>query len=493
MSGILWSPDDLAPDDRRLWDAMGDATPRFSVMPTPGAPSELPAVEVITRKIGTPLIPWQAWAARVMTERRIDDPRRYRWPDILTTVERQSGKTTTVRGVLLTRAILYRHRRAFYTAQTGKDASERWFDLVERVRHSPLRSGVTVRKAAGSQRLVVTSTESRIAPFPPTPESLHGYTPHDVAADEIFSLDDVQGNDLIGAIKPAQQTLADRQVLWLSTAGHAGSTFLRSKVDAARAALAVPDSPLGIVEWSLDPDLDPYDEANWSCHPGLGHLITRDDLRALAAEVPEGEWRRAFWNQWVEESDPVYDMRRWAALQTTLAPVSLGDVVLGYAVDADRRRAAIVAAWQLDGRQAVKLVWSSQDVDALVPMLARLDSEHRPAALVADPGGIMRGVIDALSREVGEWREPRSLTPSEWVIASTSIVDKLSAATIVHDGDAELTDALATALTRSLGEAWALSHRSRAEVLAMAAALRGLDDLPAVDDDPVIYFGPDDS
>ena len=300
---IEWRVAALARDDRALWDAMGAAAPAYSPMPTPGAPNELPAVEVVCRAIGTPLLPWQRWAVRVITEKRVDDPRRYRHPDFTVTVERQSGKTTVVRGVLLTRAMIYRHRSAFYTAQTGKDATERWSDLVQRVEHSALKSGIRVRKAIGTQRMVVVNTESRLSPFAPTSESLHGYTPHDVAVDELFSFDDAQGNDLQGAIKPAQQTMPDRQVIWLSTAGHAGSTFLRSKVDAGRLANLDPASSLGYLEWSLDPQADPYDEANWPQHPAFGHLIEAEDLRELAESVPEGEWRRAFWNQWVEAVD----------------------------------------------------------------------------------------------------------------------------------------------------------------------------------------------
>ena len=164
-----WSPDDLAPADRELWDAMGAAAPRFSVMPTPGAPNELASVEVVAQALGTPLIPWQRWAVRCVTEKSLTDPRRYRWPDFTVTVERQSGKTTITRGILLTRAMIYRHRSAFYTAQTGKDATERWTDLVQRIQHGPLKSGIHVRKAIGTQRLVVKTTESRFSPFAPTP------------------------------------------------------------------------------------------------------------------------------------------------------------------------------------------------------------------------------------------------------------------------------------------------------------------------------------
>ena len=491
---IEWDAAGLAVGDRALWDAMGAAVPACSPMPTPGAPNELRAVEVVCRAVGTPLLPWQRWAVRVITEKRVDDPRRYRFPDVTVTVERQSGKTTVVRGVLLTRALIYRHRTAFYTAQTGKDATERWSDLVQRVEHSPLKSGVKVRKAIGTQRLVVVNTESRISPFAPTSESLHGYTPHDVAVDELFSFDDAQGTDLQGAIKPAQQTLPDRQVIWLSTAGHAGSTFLRSKVDAGRLANLDQASSLGYLEWSLDPTADPYDEANWSQHPAFGHLIGAEDLRELAASVPEGEWRRAFWNQWVEAVDPVFDMGQWAAGAHVLVPPPPGGLVLGYAVDAARSSAAVVAAWETpDGRQVVRPVWLSPDVDALPAKVVELQGTLAPLAVVADNGGLTRVALDAVQRVAGEagWaRSAVGLSPAEWVIASTSIVGKLAEGRLVHDGDEVLTDAVRRVVTRRMGEAWAISHNSPAPVIAMASALRGLDSQRGAAE-PMIYLGPE--
>src|SRR5690606_37616971 len=94
-------PDLLAPADRELWDAMGAATPQWSPMPTPGAQHELLACRAIALMLNTPLMPWQEWYCRIATERRTDDPRRYRFPQFLLTVPRQVGKTTIIRVVLL--------------------------------------------------------------------------------------------------------------------------------------------------------------------------------------------------------------------------------------------------------------------------------------------------------------------------------------------------------------------------------------------------------
>src|SRR5690554_6092808 len=105
---------------------LGPAQPAYWTRPTPGAPHSLRRVEALARLYRKPLIPWQRLAARIVTERRIDDPERYRWPIVIITTPRQVGKTTTYGFIQLEKLVMQPKRIAFYTAQTGKDARARW-------------------------------------------------------------------------------------------------------------------------------------------------------------------------------------------------------------------------------------------------------------------------------------------------------------------------------------------------------------------------------
>lgn len=479
----------LTPADRALWEAMGKAKPLHSPAPLPGAPNELAAIEKVARAVGKPLLPWQRWQFRVLTEKFADDPRRYRFPEFTVTVPRQSSKTTGTNILLLTRALLYSERKAFYTAQTGKDAAERFGDLAEMATRSPLARGLKWRKAIGSQRLTVAKTGSVIAPFAPTPNSLHGYSPNDVALDEIFSLDAVGGNDLMGAIKPAQQTKADRQLIMLSTAGHAGSVFLRERVDIGRVAVENPHSRIGYLEWAFPPDADAFDTKTWVHHPALGHLVTMQDLIELCESTPRGEWIRAFGNNWVENFEPLFDMARWGELAAELPKPKMSEVVLGFSQASDRTRAAVVAAWRTnDGKIAVKPVLITQDVSGFSTRVAEFD-ERRPLLLVADDGGLDRVLIDEVRRILPEHRSVTALTPKDWVLASTGLASAIEEGRIRHSGDEALTAAIGAAISKPMGEAWALSHKSRPEVLALAAAVRGLEAMPRQAPTPFIYTG----
>lgn len=498
----------LPPADRELWHAMGEAVPRFTVWPTPGACHELAACRATARILGTPLMPWQEWTARIATERRLDDVDRYRYPFFLITVPRQAGKTTIVRVILLTRSILYLDRRAFYTAQTGKDARERWADLVAAAtrKRSPLRPLLTVRKAAGSSRLTVDPTGSSLSPFAPTAESLHGYTPHDVAIDELFAFDESGGDDLLGAIIPAQGTLPSSQLLGLSTAGNRDSTFLRRLVNGGRAVvkqalgqelepaeeLALKASgPGGYVEWSLAPSLDPFAEEHWTFHPAYGHTQSLAKFREAVASVPPGVWIRAYCNQWTEDSDPLFDMAKYdrCAAEIPLDDLPpLDGLVVGFGTAPDRSRVAAVAAWRLDsGRTAAVLLHASADVARWVDYLDGLSGAG--ASVYGDDGGLNRTILDELARRhpEGSERLPTALSSRDWQIASAGLHGAIEHGRLAVTGaldvslgifrpdDLVLRAGVERAVQRPMGESWALSHKGSPESTALAAALRGVD------------------
>lgn len=72
-----------------LYAELGTAQPVYATAPNPDAPNELAKVEKVSRLLGTPLLPWQRYVARVATEKNSDGS--YRYPVVMLTVPRQSG------------------------------------------------------------------------------------------------------------------------------------------------------------------------------------------------------------------------------------------------------------------------------------------------------------------------------------------------------------------------------------------------------------------
>jgi hypothetical protein len=490
----------LAPADAALWEALGDALPAYSTTPTPGAIHDLESVQIVARALGRPQMPWQDWVTRIATERLASDPSQFRYKVVVLTVPRQAGKTTLMANVLAQRAQTRPNRRAFYTAQTGKDATERWKDLVTACTRpgSPFRGRVQLRKAIGSQSLTF-PRGSTIQPFAPTPKSLHGYTPHDVFVDEIFALDAAQGNDLMGAIGPAQITLADRQLWLVSTAGTSLSTFMREWVEAGRLATEDPASSIAYVEWSQPEGMDPDNPDHWVFHPALGHTVTRESMMELHEQFANtpGEWMRAFMNRWTATTDTVLDMGLWASRATEQRPpASTAEMAVAYEVAMDRSRAAVYAAWTdpATGQPAIRVLRVDAGDDWVPQFVMATRETLRPRTIGADDGGPTRSVTDRLRRLLPDAGE-HALTilgPRDLATGWDEFKSRARRGTMSHDAAPSMTEALEVTVERTMGQGWAPDRmKSRGpipEVVAGTVALRLLENGPAVVPAPYISF-----
>ncbi len=277
-------------------------SPTYATKVDKTAPHQLNEIRYVAALLGKPLMPWQCYAARIMSQ-RTHDGTRWRYPVVVITVPRQSGKTTLMRAVLTQRAITRDGSRIFMTAQTGKDAAERWRDIITDISKTPLADYTDLKMSQGRQVLTFTPNESFIRPFSPKPEALHGYTATDILIDEAFSFDDAQGSDLMGGTSPTMATIDDSQMIIISTAGNPESTWLKSWVDKGREAISNPDAKIAYLEWSSSTD-DPYSPDAIDFHPALGRTISRVKLLGEIENNPPSEWRRAYLNQWVQGSSP---------------------------------------------------------------------------------------------------------------------------------------------------------------------------------------------
>lgn len=459
---------------------LGAAQPTYATRPSPGARHDLEAIRVVARALGTPLMPWQQAVARVATERHPERPEQYRYRTVVLTVPRQAGKTTLMRTVLTQRALARAGRRSFYTAQTGKDARERWKDLVQAISTSPLRSHVTVRRGAGDSGLTFPNGSS-IRPFAPTAESLHGYTPHDVFCDEIFAHTEDEGEALIGAIGPAQVTLPDRQLWLVSTAGSAESTFLRRWVERGREAIDDPDTSIAYFEWSGPEDVDPYEPANWQWHPAIGHTITDEDLAELATKHTLGEWLRAYFNRWTVAHDTLFDQAQLEALgREQHPPLEAGEISIAYEAAIDRSVGTIWAAWidPRTERPAARMLQRQPGIEWMPASVLALAEQLQPRAIGADDSGTVRTVTEQL-RRADPTLELTTLGARDFATAWEGMRARIRAASIAVELTPGFREACDNAVQRTMGQGWALDRmRSRgqiADLIAPTIALRLLE------------------
>lgn len=421
--------------------------PRYATARTPALKSDGAAIAAVAKALGTPLMESQRLIVDVATEHHPTRPGAWRYPIVVVTIPRQSGKTTTMRAVMTQRALTEDHLQAFYTAQTGKDARARWRELVAALENGPLETITEVRRSQGTEAATLKPTGSFIAPFAPTPKSLHGYTPDLVVIDEAFSFDAAQGSDLMGAIVPAQQTLPGRQLWIVSTAGDSRSAFLREWVERGRAATGDPDSSIAYFEWSCPDDVDPFDPQRWAdWHPALGHTIDAQAIADAANSLPRGEFIRAYANRWTVATETVISIEDLAACAREQTPADPSVTVLGWDVAPDRSAAAIWAAWKdADGTVCLRPYMARPGTSWLIPALTQ--AKVAGFDLWADDAGAARALTDAATRSD---IPVTTLAARDMAAATGNIIQAITEHTISLPGDGCLDDAAAGAITRTM-------------------------------------------
>lgn len=473
---------------------------RFATRPTPGARHDADAIARLARVLGRPFMPWQYQVERIKTERRLDDPTRYRYRLVIVSVPRQSGKTTDDHVSSCHYSITNPRRQSFYTAQTGKDARERWLDAKAMVEDSPLgrfvvdgnKYGGAIRLAAGNAA-IVWPNGAQHRPFAPTAGSLHGYTPDRVTEDEVWAYDELQGQALDGAIGPAQITLPHAQRVMYSTMGDADSTYWHALVDEGRAATEDPDAEIGYVEYSAPPGADLYDPAVWAAfHPAIGHTIDLADLAAEARRQPEGTWQRAYCNLRTATRETTVDMAAFELLgDAELRLVGKGSTI-AYDVSHDSGQATVTLARPIgEDSVGVRVVKSAEGVtwvpDFVIDLADKLGAEH----VHADDGGPTRDVTETINR-----RRPglvQTTTGAQLATATGAWLRRCKDGRLTWDKTDVMRDAMAAAVTRPMGDAVAFSRAKSAgsidALIAGAVAIRAALLEPAPIGKPRVSFG----
>jgi hypothetical protein len=357
-----------------------------------------------------PFMPWQQFVAAVGCE---IDPRTgfpaYR--EIVITIHRQAGKTSLLLSWQLHRcnARRWRHpQRSVFTAQTGKDARDKWIDeLFPLIRNSGLkaliaqsgRGGPAINEGMGNESIRF-KTGSVIRLLSTSAGSGHSKTLDQAVMDEIWhDVDDRREQGL----RPAMITKPEAQLLVCSTAGTVQSVILNRKIEAGRRAVAE-DSGHGVAyfEWSAPEDWDPDDWGSYfgfmpalcpsppcQCDPDgrWRHTITLDVLRAERASMDLAEFKRAYGNVTASVQDlrwQVVPESEWRARHMADMP-SPEQFALSVTVAPDLSRAHICKAGPIgEGLFGVAVVDSREGVSWLTDRLYERCAQQTPLAVVVD-------------------------------------------------------------------------------------------------------------
>jgi len=471
-------------------------------------------------------MPWQSLVADVGGE---IDPLTglpaYR--EVVVTIPRQSGKTTLFLSWQINRCVSRRWKhpqRSAFTAQTGKDARDKWIDeLFPLIRNSQLRSLVSskgsrleINEGMGNE-CIRFKTGSMIRLLSTSTSSGHSKTLHQAVMDEVWHDSDDRREQ---GLRPAMITIQDAQLLVCSTAGTEDSVVLNRKVDAGRVAVEA-DTGDGVAyfEWSAPKGWDPEDEASYftfmpalcpappcRCAPPgekWRHTITIAALRAerQAMEKIPGEFKRAYGNVKTTTKDEI-----WQVISKTdwenaadLRSQAKDPVVLAVNTTWERTHTTIVAVGErADGNLHGEVVEHRPHGDWPVPRMVELALKWKPAAIVLDPSGATNSMTEELNKALraaevkdpaGEFLEVTTLTAREAAAGWGMVYDALSSKKREKVGEGEealagrrlfwrsdvfateLTDSVKGGTKRNLGEGHAWETKTTDVVMSPIKAL----------------------
>lgn len=340
------------------------ATPRRPDRPTTGAHAA-----VLAELCGVALQPWQRHVLDVAGELVPDDRGQmvHAYDTVSVAVARRAGKTVLTLARLLATITAARRRCAFYTAQNGKAAAERFRnDWVPLVTVAPILAGrLRARLTNGTETLTDTATASYARMFSPIPKALHGDAADLIMFDEAWAHDRERGAELEIAAYPLMATRPGAQLWRMSAAGDVTSTWWIDALEAGRTAAAA-DTGRGIchLEWTAE-GVDPAtwaDRAVWlDAHPAIRTPTNPTGVIELAflereySRDPE-QFARSYLNVTDRSgttSTPI-DLEAWQALAAD-APTR-GLVTFGISVAPDQTAAAIVAAHDVAGVSILELI-----------------------------------------------------------------------------------------------------------------------------------------
>ncbi len=436
---------------------MGLAVPRWATERT-DRETFGPRLAHIAEMLGTPFMPWQRQVADVGCE---IDPvtRRPVYRTVVLTVPRQSGKTTLMLCWECDRCLQWpAPQRVSYTAQTGNDAKNKLLnDQVPILKESRLWPAVRqVYQAAGNESIRF-QNGSRIDLQATKVDSGHGRTVDLGVIDELFADHDDRRE---GAMTPAMATKINAQILITSTAGDHRSVPLKRKVAEGRAAVERGDTDgVAYFEWSADDDDDIDDPAVWAkCMPALGHTIDLSVVRHARKTHTEGEFRRAFLNQWHSSEERVIAAELWDAVQSEK---SKPDPVAAFGVDAapDLSWAAIVAA---DSSGKAELVDYKPGTGWLEARLDELIGSH--GGIVAlDAGGPVGFLVGRLHVPVSKF------TGQQVAHACNDLLDRVAEKRVSIRQSGAFDTAARFADKKELGDKWVWQRSNDVDVSPLVA------------------------
>lgn len=482
---------------------VGAQEPRIAHVPEYASSTGEEAIE-LCRMAGLALDPWQEYVLAHSLGEREDG----RWAafEVGLVVSRQNGKGTILEARELVGLFLLGERLIIHSAHQFDTSMEHFRRLLELIEDTPDfdRRVMRVSQSHGAEGIELRGGQ-RIRFRTRTKKGGRGFTGDLLVLDEAMELAEAFHGALLPTL--AARSISGNPQVWY--AASAVDQFVHENgVVLARVrerGLRGEDPGLAYFEWSVagdDPEkpLTPdrvdddllADQQSWEqANPGLGIRISSEhvdfELRSLGRrEFAVERLGIGDWPVTTGLSVPVIDVKTFLSLGEEDS-CAADPVVFAFDVAPDRSQASIaVAGNRADGAPHVEVVDSKRGTGWVVARLVQLVERHQASAVVCDGIGPASSLLPELA---GLGVEVATLTAGEYGSACGLFFDLVAQGRLRHletpDNPGAISQALACAQRRPLGEKWAWSRKnSTGDITALVAPTVALWQLAAPPEKP---------
>jgi len=469
----------------------GDQQPRILWVPPSVSSAGSEAVD-LAAQVGLKLDPWEA----MVLDRSLGERDDGKWAafEVGVLVSRQNGKGAILEARELAGLFLFGEGLILHSAHEFKTCLEGFRRLLYWVENNDwLRRRVKQVKRSHGEESIELKSGQRLLFVARTGGSGRGFSGDTVILDEAFNLPDA----MTEALMPTMSARPNPQVWYTSSAPDRDLAPCGHLARVRKRGIKGGDPSLLYAEWSIDPhgDLcrpgcaehdDPDSVRSWAkANPGLGIRISVEHVaREFASMSASGFAReRLGVGNYPMDADAwqVISEDAWATLADDRSQA--GDPVCFAAdVTPDRGWGSVaVAGRRPDGLVHAEVVDHRPKTSWMVPRLLELQERWRPCAMVIDAGGGAGSLIPEL-KEAGFEPVTASSDPPqggkalliptmrEVAQACGAFYDAATdAKTLRHLGQPELAVALAGALKRPLGDAWAWDRKGGVDISPLVA------------------------
>ena len=294
---------------------------------------------------------------------------------------------------------------------------------------------------------------------------------------------------MMGSLLPTLSARPDPHVRYGSSAGLRESDVLRNIRDRGRAG---GDPSLVYLEWSTEPggcrrpecdhkagtagcQLD--DVAMWhAANPALGRRISVEYLAAERRALPPKEFARERLGWWEDPpamgDGAIIPAEAWDERRDPDSEIVLGER-LAFAVDVSWDRSVswvTVCGTRPDGRPHVEIAATRAGTEWVVEWLADRVEQYEPIAVAFQASGApVSSLMEDLRQALGDIALP--IAGPDLGRSCGAFFDAATSGPLIHLGQQPLDDAVALAVVRPLGDAWAWDRRkSPVDVAPLVAA-----------------------